>query len=131
MLGRQKTRPSRDKSGKTKAHQHDSLKKNPPGYRSGVPRAYGVTNRGLLGLAGGSRSLLFVAVKNLTEKGVLAQGQPAIKVVSRDIVRAETKGQFLPGVVFAKGCELLVVSLRNGFGVGFRGVGGGWFSSEK
>ena len=37
----------------------------------------------------------------------------------------------LPGVVFAKGCEFLLVSLREGVGVGFKGGGGGWLSSGK
>ena len=45
--------------------------------------------------------------------------------------RAETKGWFLPGVAFAKGCEFLLVSLGEGFGVGFRGVAGGGFPVEK
>ena len=43
------------------------------------------------------------------------------------VLRAKTKGQFLPGVVFAKGREFLLVSLGEGFGVGFRGVVGGGF----
>ena len=38
--------------------------------------------------------------------------------------RTETKGYFLPGVVFAKVCEFLLVSLGKGFGVRFRWVVG-------
>ena len=45
------------------------------------------------------------------------------------IHRAETKGVFT-GVVFAKGCEFLLLSLKEGFGVGFRGVVGGGFPVE-
>ena len=48
--------------------------------------------------------------------------------------RAEIKGQFLPGVVFAKGCEFLLVFLGEGFGVGFRvvvGEGFLWKMCEK
>ena len=37
----------------------------------------------------------------------------------------------LPGVVFAKGCGFLLVPLREGFGVGFRGVVGGGFPVEN
>ena len=35
------------------------------------------------------------------------------------------------GVVFAKGCEFLLVSLGEGFGVVFRGVVGGGFLLEN
>ena len=41
------------------------------------------------------------------------------------------KGSFLPGVAFAKWREFLLVFLGKGFGVGFRGVGGGRFSCGK
>ena len=37
------------------------------------------------------------------------------------------RGIFLLGVVFEKGCEFLLVSLGEGFGVGFRWVLGGGF----
>ena len=50
-------------------------------------------------------------------------------------VRAETnlKVEFLPGVVFAKGCESLLVSWGRGLGSGSGGWwgGGGWFSWRK
>ena len=41
------------------------------------------------------------------------------------------KGSFLLGVIFAKGCEFLLVSLGEGFGVGFRRVAGGGFPVES
>ena len=41
------------------------------------------------------------------------------------------RGSFLPEVVFAKGCEFLLVSLGEGFGVGFRGVVGDCFLVEN
>ena len=50
------------------------------------------------------------------------------------VYRAETKGKFLPGVVFAKGCEFVLVSLGDGFGVWGRvqgGGGGGRFPVEN
>ena len=43
----------------------------------------------------------------------------------RSVVGSKLRGSFLPGVVFAKGCEFLLVSLGEGFGVRFRWVVGG------
>ena len=40
------------------------------------------------------------------------------------LLRAETKGWFLPGVVFAKGCGFLLVSLGEGLRVGQVGIAG-------
>ena len=46
--------------------------------------------------------------------------------------KQKLKGSTFPGVIFAKGCEFLLVSLGEGFEVGFRWAAGGCgFSCEK
>ena len=41
------------------------------------------------------------------------------------------RGSFFPGVVFAKGCEFLLVSRGEGSGVRFRWVGGGFLVKNE
>ena len=89
-------------------------------------------------LLGGARSSSLCALLEATclvvgrAKGLAVMDYRAIHYYSPlPNIRAETKGLFSPGIVFAKGYEFLLVSVGEGFGVGFRWVGEGGFPVEK
>ena len=63
----------------------------------------------------------------LEEKRKIAKQTEEKQKQTKEKVGQKLKGSFLPGVVFAKGWQFLLVSRAEGFGVVIRGVVGGDF----